>query len=81
MSMSWSRLANLLPQQGGVRFFDLPVDQRPDPEEACLRSEQRRMLNQAFKHLNQTQQRALSLDFRSIRTGLIQVRSGLPQRL
>jgi RNA polymerase sigma-70 factor, ECF subfamily len=48
-------------QQGGVRFSDLLVDGRPNPEEVCLRREQRRILNEGLKVLSRTHRRALLL--------------------
>jgi len=48
-------------QQGGVRLSELLVDSRPGPEEACVRAEQRRILNQALKGLSLRQRQAIAL--------------------
>jgi RNA polymerase sigma-70 factor, ECF subfamily len=48
-------------QQGGVRFSDLLIDGRPDPEEDCLREEQRRILTEGMKALSRSHRRALLL--------------------
>jgi RNA polymerase sigma-70 factor, ECF subfamily len=48
-------------EQGGVRLSELLVDSRPNPEEACVRTERRRILNQHLKRLSLSQRRALSL--------------------
>jgi RNA polymerase sigma-70 factor (ECF subfamily) len=48
-------------QQGGVRFSDLLVDGRPNPEEVCVRREQRRLLNEGLKVLSRSHRRALLL--------------------
>jgi RNA polymerase sigma-70 factor (ECF subfamily) len=48
-------------QQGGARFCDLLIDERPNPEEICLRSEQRRILNQGLKGLSRHHRQALCL--------------------
>lgn len=46
---------------GGVRLSDLLVDRRPDPEEVCLQTEQRRILNQGLRGLSRPHRQALSL--------------------
>jgi RNA polymerase sigma-70 factor, ECF subfamily len=48
-------------QEGGVRISELLVDSRPNPEEACVRAEQRRILNQALKSLSLRQRQAIAL--------------------
>jgi RNA polymerase sigma-70 factor, ECF subfamily len=48
-------------QQGGLRFSDVLVDGRPNPEEVCARREQRRLLNQGLKVLSHPHRRALLL--------------------
>jgi RNA polymerase sigma-70 factor, ECF subfamily len=56
-------------RQGGVRLSDLLVDRRPSPEEVCVRTEQRRIMNQGLKSLSRSQRRALSLhDFEGMTT-------------
>jgi len=55
--------------QGGVRLSDLLVDARPNPEEACMRTEQRQMMAVGLKGLSQSHRRALSLhDFQGMTT-------------
>jgi RNA polymerase sigma-70 factor, ECF subfamily len=48
-------------QQGGLRISELLVDSGPSPEEACVRAEQRRILNQALKGLSARQRQAIAL--------------------
>lgn len=51
----------------GLRFSELLVDERPNPEEVCVRAEQRRILSRAFKGLSRPQRQALSLhDFQGM---------------
>jgi RNA polymerase sigma-70 factor, ECF subfamily len=45
----------------GLRLYDLLVDGRPNPEEACARNEQRRILNAGLKGLSRSHRHALSL--------------------
>jgi hypothetical protein len=47
--MNRSRIDEPIMQQGGVRLSDLLVDGRPNPEEVCVRTEQRRIMNQGLK--------------------------------
>ena len=47
--------------QRGVRLSDLLIDGHPTPEEACMRTEQRRLLNAGLKGLSGSHRRALSL--------------------
>ena len=54
---------------GGVRLSDLLVDGRPNPEEVCMRAEQRRILNVGLRGLSRSHRRALSLhDFQGMTT-------------
>jgi RNA polymerase sigma-70 factor, ECF subfamily len=56
-------------RQGGVRLSDLLVDGRPNPEEVCVRTEERRIMKQGLKSLSRSQRRALSLhDFEGMTT-------------
>jgi RNA polymerase sigma-70 factor (ECF subfamily) len=45
----------------GVRLSDLLIDRRPNPEELCARSEQRRILNAGLRGLSRSHRRALFL--------------------
>lgn len=45
--------------QGGFRLSDLLVDRSPNPEEVCVRTEQRRILSEGLKGLSGTHRRAL----------------------
>ncbi len=47
--------------QCALPLLDLLVDGRPDPEEACARAEQRRILNAGLENLSQSHRRALWL--------------------
>ena len=56
-------------REGGVRLSDLLVDERPNPEEVCARTEQLRIVDQGLKGLSRSQRRALSLhDFEGMTT-------------
>lgn len=55
--------------QGSLRLSDVLVDRRPNPEEVCVRTEQRRILHQGLRGLSRPQRRALSLhDFQGMTT-------------
>jgi RNA polymerase sigma-70 factor, ECF subfamily len=55
--------------EGSRRLSDLLVDGRPNPEEVCARTEQRRILHQGLECLSRPQRRALSLhDFEGLTT-------------
>jgi RNA polymerase sigma-70 factor (ECF subfamily) len=59
----------VMTEQGNVRFSDMLVDRRPNPEEVCVRREQLRMMNQGLRRLSRPQRRALSLhDFEGMTT-------------
>jgi RNA polymerase sigma-70 factor, ECF subfamily len=51
----------LIIQRGRAPFSDMLVDNSPDPEQLCLRTEQRQILYQGLKGLCYPQRRALSL--------------------
>ena len=54
---------------GGVRLSNLLVDGRPNPEEACMRTEQRQIMAAGLKGLSRSHRRALSLhDFQGMTT-------------
>jgi RNA polymerase sigma-70 factor (ECF subfamily) len=50
-----------IPGQGGACLPDRLVDSQPNPEEAFLRAERRRILMQVLQRLSQPYRRALSL--------------------
>jgi len=56
-------------EHGSVRFSDLLVDGRPNPEQLYARAEQRRLVNEGLQCLSRPQRRALSLhDFEGMTT-------------
>lgn len=62
-------LDGLLLEHGSVRFSDMLVDKRPNPEELYARTEQRRLVDQELRGLSGPQRRAVSLlDFEGLTT-------------
>ncbi len=66
-------------EQGLTRFSDFLVDERPDPEQACVQGEQRRILNRGLRCLSVPHRRALSLhDLQGLSTQEAADQLGLP---